>query len=89
MQRQGKRAVGVKNPHPIDFYAISRAFLTSRSRHRDRLVRNAGYPGFIPDPSVPKDAAPAFFVSWYSQHDTDSAENRHAANVYVARVVIE
>lgn len=39
---RAKPAIGVKNLHPIQSYAIPGAFLTGRPRHRGRPVRNAG-----------------------------------------------
>jgi hypothetical protein len=49
---------------------------------------DTGYPGLLVDPATADARAPAFFVSWYSQHeyDTGTSAGKNAANVYVARV---
>jgi hypothetical protein len=47
--------------------------------------RDTAYPGLILDPATVAAESPAFYVSWYSQHETQG----HKSNIYVARVTLE
>ena len=46
---------------------------------------DTSYPGLIPCPDAQDSDHPAFFISWYSQHETHG----NAANVYVGRILID
>ncbi|MBI5095466.1 MAG: exo-alpha-sialidase [Candidatus Hydrogenedentes bacterium] len=48
------------------------------------------YPGLVADPASLEAGPPAFFISWYSQHETDrnNPEQKDTANIYVGRVVL-
>jgi hypothetical protein len=48
---------------------------------------DTSYPGLMADPASLEGDVPALFVTWYSQHE--SGDNRHAAGVYAARILIE
>ncbi len=49
---------------------------------------DTAYPGLILDPATETSAQPAFFVSWYSQHER-AAERRDEASVYVGRIILK
>ena len=52
---------------------------------------DTSYPGLVADPASLDAGQPAFFISWYSQHDQESEPNhtKSTASVYVARVIVE
>lgn len=49
---------------------------------------DTAYPGLLIDPATTDSNAPAFFISWYSQHEK-RPETPDQANVYVGRIVLE
>jgi len=49
---------------------------------------DTAYPGLLVDPATAASDTPAFFISWYSQHER-RPESPDQANVYVGRVVLE
>ncbi|NUM54745.1 MAG: hypothetical protein HUU46_13955 [Candidatus Hydrogenedentes bacterium] len=49
---------------------------------------DTAYPGLLVDPATAKAGAPAFFITWYSQHDAMPGQ-RNRADIYAARVVAE
>lgn len=49
---------------------------------------DTAYPGLLLDPATENASAPAFFVSWYSQHERDAGRHDEA-NVYAGRVVLK
>jgi hypothetical protein len=49
---------------------------------------DTSYPGLIVDPNTVDAERPALLVSWYSQHDENRKENKHAASIYTARLNI-
>ncbi len=46
---------------------------------------DTSYPGLIPDPNADPDGPPAFFITWYSEHEANA---RREANIYAARITI-
>ena len=49
---------------------------------------DTAYPGLLVDPSAAVATAPAFFITWYSQHDARANEN-HRSDVFAGRIVVE
>ncbi|MFA6241163.1 MAG: hypothetical protein WC655_09550 [Candidatus Hydrogenedentales bacterium] len=51
---------------------------------------DTAYPGLIVDPASLQTDTPAFFISWYSQHEIDRNDlaTKYDANVYVGRVTV-
>lgn len=64
----------------------------SGSKHLITLPSSGdtAYPGLLVDPASLETDAPAFFVSWYSQHEKgkEPHDTDHASNIYVGRVVL-
>lgn len=48
---------------------------------------DTGYPGLVVDPATVNAATPAFFISWYSQHDAHAGQ-KDRADIYAARVTV-
>ncbi|MFO7975235.1 MAG: hypothetical protein R6V12_11435 [Candidatus Hydrogenedentota bacterium] len=67
----------------------------SEHRVRELLTLPSGgdtsYPGLLVDPASRDAENPALFISWYSQHEQESAPNytKNTASVYVARIIID
>lgn len=49
---------------------------------------DTAYPGLLVDPAAADTSSPAFFITWYSQHDSQP-EERHRADVYAGRVMLD
>ncbi len=49
---------------------------------------DTGYPGLVVDPATADAANPAFFISWYSQHERQP-DRPDEASIYVARTAVE
>ena len=46
---------------------------------------DTSYPGLLLDPATADADSPAFFITWYSQHDA-KPDQKHGADIYAARV---
>lgn len=73
---------------------VTRLWELVDGRAVERLTLPSGgdtsYPGLLVDPaSLAEGETPAFFISWYSQHERDAETDRNAASVYVGRVVLD
>ncbi len=47
---------------------------------------DTSYPGLLPDKDADPNGPPAFYITWYSQHE---ARDRHEANIYAARITLD
>jgi len=52
---------------------------------------DTAYPGLIVDSASLQTDTPAFFISWYSQHEIDKSDaaKKNGANVYVGHVTVK
>lgn len=48
---------------------------------------DTSYPGLLVDPATANGPTPAFFITWYSQHDAQP-EQKHRADIYAGRVMV-